>query len=114
MTSPQARKGGQFERDVVSFLKANGFPHAERSYGAGRPDDVGDIDGVVSWCLELKNHKSLDLAGWSNEAETERRNGRARFAAVIFKRRSKPVSQSYVLMSLETFAAVLSEGDDAC
>ena len=114
MTSPQARKGGQFERDVVSFLKANGFPHAERSYGAGRPDDVGDVDGIVSWTLELKNHKSLDLAGWMREANAERVNGRQRFAAVIAKRRGKPTSDAYVVMSLSTFAAVLSEGDDPC
>ena len=109
MTSPQARKGATYERDVVEFLRANGHPYAERAYGAGRPDDVGDIDGIVGWALELKNHKTLALSGWLDEAEVERANARARFAAVIAKRRGKNAGQSYVVMTLETFAAFLDD-----
>jgi hypothetical protein len=111
MTSPQARKGSTFERDVVEYLRANGFPYCERHYGAGRPDDVGDIDGVVGWTLELKNHRALDLAGWSDEAERERHNGRQRFAAVIAKRRGRPTEDSYVVMSLATFAELLADDE---
>lgn len=109
MTSPQARKGATYERDVVEFFRTHGQPYAERAYGAGRPDDVGDINGIVGWALELKNHKQLALAGWLDEAEVERVNARARFAAVIAKRRGKSVGQSYVLMTLETFCAFLDE-----
>ena len=109
MTSPQARKGATYERDVVEFLRANGHPYAERAYGAGRPDDVGDIDGIVGWALELKNHKQLALSGWLDEAEVERVNARARFAAVIHKRRGKSVGESLVTMTLKTFCAFLDE-----
>jgi hypothetical protein len=112
MTSPQARKGSTFERDVVAYLAGHGFPYCERHYGAGRPDDVGDIDGIPGWTLEVKNHRAMDLAGWCDEAEAERVNGRQRFAAVVSKRRSKPVDDSYVVMSLSTFARLLAEGDD--
>jgi Holliday junction resolvase len=112
MTSPQARKGSTFERDVVAYLRANGFPYCERHYGAGRPDDVGDVDGVVGWTIECKNHKGLDLSGWCDEAEAERVNGRQHYAAVIAKRRNKPTEASYVVMSLSTFADLLAEGDD--
>jgi len=107
VTSPQARKGAQFERDVVEFFRANGHPHVERAYGAGRPDDVGDLDGVPGWALELKNHQKLAFAGWLDEAEVERVNARARFAAVIAKRRGKSAGQSYVVMTLATFADLL-------
>jgi len=104
-------KGSAFERDVCAYLREHGFPFAERHYGAGRPDDVGDIDGVVGWTLEVKNCRGIDLAGWSDEAEVERRHGRQRFGAVIAKRRNRPVSDAYVVVPLATFAAVLA--DDA-
>lgn len=109
MTSPQKRKGSQFERDAVTYLRSNGFPYAERSYGAGRRLDVGDVDGVPGWTLELKNCRAIDLAGWIDEAERERIHGRRRFGAVIAKRRNKGTSQSYVVMTLATFARLLAE-----
>jgi Holliday junction resolvase len=111
MTSPQARKGSTFERDVVSFLAGHGFPYAERHYGAGRPADVGDIDGIPGWTLECKNHRALELSAWMTEAECERVNGRQSFAAVVAKRRNKPVAQSYVVMSLGTFARLLADDE---
>jgi len=102
-------KGSQFEREVVGYLKANGFPYAERHYGAGRPEDVGDIDGIPGWTLEVKNCRAMDLAGWSDEAEHERQHGRQRFAAVIAKRRNKPIGAAYVIVSLSAFAELLAD-----
>ncbi len=58
------RKGSIWERAVVAYLRQHGFPHAERAYGAGRPQDVGDIDGLPGVVIEAKNHRSIDLAGW--------------------------------------------------
>src|SRR5665213_3000321 len=109
MTHPHKRKGSQFERDVVAYLRANGHPYAERAYGAGRPDDVGDVDGVVGWTIECKNHRALELSAWLTEAEHERANGRRRFAAVVFKRRNRPTSDTYVLLDLATFARLTAE-----
>ena len=102
-------KGSAFEREVVAYLKSHGFPFAERHYGAGRPADVGDVDGVVGFTIECKAHKALDLAGWTDEAERERVNGRRRFAAVVAKRRCKPVAQSYVVMNLATFTRLVAD-----
>jgi len=112
MTNPQARKGSQFERDVVSFLQANGHRYAERAYGAGRPQDVGDIDGLIGWTIECKNHRALELSAWLTEAEYERENGHRRFAAVIFKRRGRPTCDAYVLLDLATFARLTAEDDE--
>ena len=111
MTNRNKVKGSQFERDVVAYLRANGHQYAERAYGAGRPDGRGDIDGIPGWTLELKNHRALELSAWQDEAERERENGRRRFAAVVFKRRNKPVADAYVLLSLSTFAELLAEDD---
>lgn len=111
MTSAERRKGSRFELDVADFCRRNGHPYVERAYGAGRPDDRGDLTGLPGWCLELKNHRSLDLGGWMTEAEAERVNSRAEFAAVIAKRRNHPVGDAYVVMSLSTFCAILAEDD---
>ena len=56
MTSPAKRKGGQFERDVVTFFREHGHRYVERAYGSGRPLDVGDIDGIAGVIIECKNH----------------------------------------------------------
>jgi hypothetical protein len=50
------RKGDIFERAVAGYLRCPGFPRAERGYGAGRPDDRGDIDGVPGFVIEVKAH----------------------------------------------------------
>ena len=102
-------KGSAFEREVVAYLRDNGFPYCERHYGAGRPDDVGDIDGIPGWTVEVKAHKTMDLAGWIDEAEAERQHGRQRFAAVVAKRRNRPTADAYVVMSLSTFAELLAD-----
>lgn len=104
-------KGSAFERDVVAFLRDHGHPFAERHYGAGRPEDVGDIDGIPGWTLELKNYKAMHLAEWADEAECERVHGRQSFAAVIAKRRSKPIAAAYVVMNLSTFALLLADDE---
>ncbi|MGO8870936.1 MAG: hypothetical protein ACLQPH_05945 [Acidimicrobiales bacterium] len=109
MSSAERRKGSQFERDVVAFLRANGHPYAERAYGAGRPDDRGDVDGIPGWTLELKNCQRLDLAGWCSEASSEAANARRPRWSVIFKRRNRPTADAYVLLDLATFAELLSE-----
>lgn len=113
MTSPQRRKGSSFELAIVAYLKDHGFPFAERAYGAGRPDDRGDIDGIAGWTIEAKNHKTIDLAGWCSEASAEAANGtRSPRWAVVAKRRNRPVEDAYVVMSLAQFAHLLADLPD--
>ena len=100
------RKGSQFERDVVAYLRDHGHPDAERAYGAGRPDDRGDIDGIVGadWTpmvVECKAGKRHDLAGWLDAAEAKA--GPAG-AVVIVKRSAHPTGRAYVVQSLEQWA----------
>lgn len=109
--SAMKRKGSAFERDVVAYLRANGFPYAERAYGAGRPEDVGDIDGVPGWTIEAKAHKAIELASFVDEAEIERLNGRRTFAAVVAKRRNRPTADSYVVLTLASFARLLVDDE---
>jgi hypothetical protein len=50
-------------------------------------NDKGDISGIEDVCLEVKDHKKMNLAGWIKELEVERRNALATTGAVIHKKR---------------------------
>jgi hypothetical protein len=104
------RKGATFERAVVDYLRAHGFPYAERAYGGGRPDDRGDIDGVPGWVIEVKNQKTIELARWVDEAtrEADQPHPLKRWWAVIAKRRNRPTADAYVVMPLSQFAELLA------
>lgn len=78
--------------------------NAERAYGAGRNDDVGDIDGVP-FCVECKATKAIDLPGFLRELEVEMVNGRFDMGVVLVKRRgSADVGQSYAVMPAALWA----------
>lgn len=112
--SASKRKGSAYELAVVEYLATHGHPHATRAYGAGRSEDEGDIDGVAGWCIEAKNHKEIDLAGFMDEAVLEASNIDARLArrgltihtlpVAIVKRRLKGVERSYTVMELSDWS----------
>ena len=107
-----SRKGSTWERSVVAFLRDHGHPGVERAYGAGRPNDVGDVDGLPGWVVEAKNCKAIQLAGWCDEAAREAQNvpHGARWA-VVAKRRGKPPSDANVVLSLATFSELLRDNN---
>ena len=107
MTNSSKDKGSAYERLVVMYLKAHGFPKAQRRYGAGAVNDTGDVHGVPEWVLELKAEKKIDLAGYMDETMLEKSNAHETFGAAIIKRRNKSVGQSYVVMPLEQFCELL-------
>jgi hypothetical protein len=88
MTNPQKAKGSGAERAVVEFLRANGFPHAERRL-AGSSKDRGDIAGVPAVVIEVKNCERTNLAAWLAEAALEQANDRADYGVVWHKRRGR-------------------------
>ncbi len=96
------RKGSQFEREVVTALRAFGVT-AERAYGAGKSVDTGDIE-VPGWCIEAKACQRLELAAWLDETERERAAAGVPNGALVVKRRGKSAVSAYVVMSLEQFA----------
>jgi hypothetical protein len=63
-------KGTAAETAVVRFLRANGYPHAERRALAGA-QDRGDVAGIPGLMIEVKNEARLRLAEWLDEALTE-------------------------------------------
>jgi Holliday junction resolvase len=109
MTSANKAKGSDFERKVADYLAANGFPDADRRYGAGHNLDKGDIIGVPNMVLECKNQARIDLAGFLAEALVEAKNANKKYGAAVIKRRGKNVAESYVVMSLSQFVELLRE-----
>lgn len=106
MSNPSKRKGTDWEVDVVAYFQEHGYPFAERRTQAGK-NDRGDIAAVGDWCLEAKAEKTIRLASYMNEVAVERNNAKTLHGAAIVKRRGKPVERGYVVMDLETFAALI-------
>ncbi len=108
---PMRAKGSAFEREVVRVLREHGQPDAARAYGAGRPDDVGDIVGVHGYAIECKAHKALTLAAWIDEAVREATHvGAGTIPVVIAKRRNRPTEEAYAVCRLTDLARLISKG----
>jgi hypothetical protein len=88
VTSRSKAKGSGAERAVVEHLRANGFPHAERRL-AGSAKDRGDIAGVPSVVIEVKNCERTALGAWVDEAVLEQANDGADYGVVWHKRRGR-------------------------
>lgn len=108
VSNPGKDKGDKGEREVQELLRSLlHLPGIRRALGAGRKDDVGDIDGVPQTAIQV--------AWWSNpltainakigDVERQRRNKRVRFG-VLFVRRTRVRSGPpwIVVMTPEQFA----------
>ncbi|MDX3637772.1 hypothetical protein PV728_47885 [Streptomyces europaeiscabiei] len=112
MTSKSKAKGSAWECAIVDYLRAVGWPFAERRL-AGSSKDRGDIAGVVGVVIEAKNAARTDLAGWIEEADLERSNDGAWLGIVWHKRRGKAsAADGYVTMTGAQFTALLARALD--
>lgn len=84
MVNRPKNKGTAAETAFVSWLRANGWPHAERRTQKGALDR-GDVTGTPGLVFEVKDCKSWDLAGWLRETEFERMNDSANYGILIMK-----------------------------
>lgn len=102
-------KGSSAERDLVAFLRANGFPHAERRL-AGATKDRGDIAGIPGVVIEAKNCARTELGAWVDEALVEQANDRADLGVVWHKRRGRRDPAGwYVTLTGAQFTALLRQ-----
>lgn len=105
--STSKKKGTAAETAVVGYLRAAGFPSAERRAQTGN-HDRGDITGIPGTVIEVKNCSRTQLAAWVEEAETEGRNDHAHVSVVWHKRRGRGSPGSwYVTMTGDQFAWLL-------
>lgn len=107
MANPAKRKGTTFESAVVVYLKDNGFPEARRVVQTGR-FDTGDIH-VLDFVGQAKSYRNIadavreGVAG----AQAQRVNAGLPFGVAFVKRPGKNIRESYAVMTLEDFAALL-------
>ncbi len=108
MSNPSRRKGSAWETAIVDYLRARGWPYVERR-ALGGNKDRGDVAGIPGCVIEAKNAKTINLAGWLDEANTERDNDHADLGVVWFKRRGRTdPGAAYVLMDGDTFIRLLT------
>ena len=109
MPSKGKAKGSSFEREIVAYLRTEGWTGAERTR-AGWIDDRGDIDGVVGVTLECKNRRSMELAEWIDELVVEMGHASNHVGAVVHKRRGvTDPGQYYASMPFSVFVRLLQE-----
>lgn len=80
-------RGDKGERDVAALIAGlTGHP-VRRMLGAGRADDVGDIDGVPDTVVQVAAWKDVLRAVWEKPlgAEEQRQNASAGYAATFVK-----------------------------
>jgi Holliday junction resolvase len=88
MSSAAKAKGSGAERDVVKYLKENGFQYADRRL-AGATLDKGDVSGIPGVTIEIKNHAKMNLGGWIEELLVEMANDKAWTGVVWHKKRGR-------------------------
>jgi len=109
MVNRSKAKGTAAETAIARYLQTNGFPYAERRTLNGT-HDRGDIAGIPSVVIEVKNCAKTELGSWIAEAERERDNDNATLGVVWHKRRGKTdPADWFVTMSGAQFAALLRE-----
>lgn len=86
MVNVPKQKGTAAETAVVSFLRTQGFPHAERLALQGGKDR-GDITGIPGIVVEVKAEKEYTLSSWLKECRVEVDNAKADFGFVVAKPR---------------------------
>lgn len=102
------RKGACYERDVVRWLKDNGYPQAERRI-AGMFDDKGDVANVPCTTMECKNHKALSLGTWFAQMELEQLASEQDLGVLVIKRRGfVDVGHHYFVVSGYTWLDLMS------
>jgi hypothetical protein len=88
MSSPMKEKGARAEREVQALLRdLLGVP-ARRKLGAGRLDDMGDLDGVPDTCIAVANYKDIAraLREKVDPCVTQQERAGATFGATFIRR----------------------------
>ena len=107
MANSAKTKGDRAEREVERILQNLLGVGARRKLGAGRKDDMGDIDGVPDTVIQVTaaDRPSDALAKIPGTVEQQERAG-ATFGALFWRRRGG----SYVVcMTPDQFAALWRE-----
>ena len=62
MANPNKRKGDRAERELATLLSELLNKPMRRMLGAGRQDDIGDIDGIDDTAIQAKHWNNITAA----------------------------------------------------
>ena len=108
MTNPSKARGDRAELEVQALLRdLLGVP-ARRMLGAGRLDDVGDIDGVPDLTVQVANYADLGraLREKIDACPAQQERAGTTFGCSFLRRRG---GRYVVVMTPEQFAALYRE-----
>jgi hypothetical protein len=108
VTNTAKNKGDRAELEVQALLRdLLGVP-ARRKLGAGRMDDMGDIDGVPDTCIAVASYKDIAraLREKVDPCVVQQQRMGALFGATFIRR---PGGRYLVAMTPEQFAAIWRE-----
>ena len=71
--------------------------------------DAGDVGGLPDWAIEARDRAKISLAENVDDAVSRAREKKCRYGIAFIKRRGRPTSDAYVLMTAETWADILDE-----
>ena len=108
MTSPSKRKGDRGELEVQTMLREELGVPARRALGAGRKDDMGDIDGVPDTAIQVTNTQDLSGAVTRKlpQLELQMENKGATHGALFCRRRG---GKWIVVLTPEMWFALMRE-----
>ncbi len=108
MTSASKRKGDTAELEVQAMIRENLGVPARRALGAGRKDDMGDIDGVPDTAVQVANWADLNRAVTKKLPTLERQmeNAGATHGALFCRRRG---GHYVVVLTPEMWFALMRE-----
>lgn len=86
--SAKRAKGTAAETAIVNYLHELGFVNAERRALHGA-NDKGDISGLVGVMIEVKNHKTINLAQIMDEVSVQTVHAKANIGFAWIKRRGR-------------------------
>ena len=102
------RKGDKAELEVQALIRdLTGWP-ARRKLGAGRADDVGDIDGIPDTVIQVANYKDIARAIREkvDKCGDQQTRADATFGATFVRR---PGGKFVVVMTPEQWATYARE-----
>lgn len=102
-------KGRRMEEEVAAYFQAWGWP-VRRVVQDGR-HDRGDLEGLPDCAVQVKDHATQTLAAWADDVERQRKAAAEHYGVVISRRRGRPLGDSYVVLTLTTFAKLLATVD---
>jgi hypothetical protein len=101
---------------VVHYLRANGWPAAERRRLAGVADQ-GDVGGIPGLVLEVKAEKRIVLSSYMDELAAEIQNAGMAYgyphigAAVVKRRGTLDAGEWYAVLPFREYVRLIKSSD---